>query len=87
MNIYDIAGNVWEWTLEKASDTYNPFVNRGGGCSRTGLGLPAACREYNSTDFSVGVLGFRVSLFQEKLNARDEKFETRGKNDNRKLYR
>ena len=63
MNIYDIAGNVWEWTLEKASDTYNPFVNRGGGCSRTGLGLPAACREYNSTDFSVGVLGFRVSLF------------------------
>ena len=30
MNIYDIAGNVYEWTLEKTSNTSNPCANRGG---------------------------------------------------------
>ena len=30
MNIYDIAGNVWEWTLEKTSVTNNPCALRGG---------------------------------------------------------
>ena len=32
MNIYDLAGNVGEWTLEKSSTTYFPCVNRGGVC-------------------------------------------------------
>ena len=30
MNIYDIAGNVYEWTLEKTSDTDSPRASRGG---------------------------------------------------------
>ena len=87
MNIYDVAGNVIEWTLEKTSDTNYPCARRGGYYDSTGSGIPAADRNGSSTDYSVVFFGFRVSLFQEKLNARDEKFETRGKNknDNRKL--
>ena len=87
MNIYDIAGNVSEWTLEKASRTSDLCDFRGGNFTDAGSSIAAASRHRGSADGSDSTLGFRVSLFQEKLNARDEKFETRGKNDNRKLYR
>ena len=63
MNIYDVAGNVWEWTLEKTSGTYSPCANRGGGFYTTGSGYPAADRSYNSTYYSSIIVGFRVSLF------------------------
>ena len=63
MNIYDIAGNVWEWTLEKASNTDNPCASRGGGFGITGSGFPAAYRYYRSADSSYSTFGFRVSLF------------------------
>ena len=63
MNIYDIAGNVWEWTLEKASSTGNPCANRGGFFIRTGSYYPAADRSDCSTDYSFSSIGFRVSLF------------------------
>ena len=79
MNIYDIAGNVFEWTLEKASGTDLPCADRGGGFTSAGSSNPADNRNGASTDDSNNNVGFRVSLFQEKLNARNEKFETRGK--------
>ena len=63
MNIYDIAGNVWEWTLEKTSITINPCAYRGGSYSYAGSNGPAAYRNYTSTDGSYDSLGFRVSLF------------------------
>ena len=63
MNIYDIAGNVDEWTLEKNSNTYSPCADRGGDSYDTGSRHPAAGRFSGSTDFSDYTLGFRVSLF------------------------
>lgn len=62
MNIYDIAGNVEEWTLEKTSITDYPCAGRGGSYDRTGSNCPAAGRIINSSDFSYNG-GFRVSLF------------------------
>ena len=52
MNIYDIAGNVWEWTLEWTSDTSYPCAFRGGDCYSTGSSRPAAFRNDDSTDSS-----------------------------------
>ena len=63
MNIYDIAGNVDEWTLEKKSNTDSPCADRGGDSYDTGSKHPAAGRFSGSTDFSDYTLGFRVSLF------------------------
>ena len=45
-NIYDMAGNVWEWTTE-AYSTYNR-VYRGGGYYN--YGVPMAYRNYGSPD-------------------------------------
>ena len=63
MNIYDMAGNVWEWTLEKTSYTGGPCVLRGGYFDDTGSDFPAATRGNDSTDDSYNDMGFRVSLF------------------------
>ena len=63
MNIYDIAGNVGEWTLEKASYTGSPCAGRGGNFYNTGSGVPAAYRDGTSTGSSYDGIGFRVSLF------------------------
>ena len=63
MNIYDIAGNVSEWTLEKASNTNLPCALRGGNFYGTGSGYPAAYRDGFSTGISSDGFGFRVSLF------------------------
>ena len=62
-NIYDIAGNVTEWTLEKTSDTSFPCASRGGSYGDTGSSFPAAYRRDNSTDSYSSYTGFRVSLF------------------------
>ena len=63
MNIYDIAGNVYEWTLELTSYTSDPCALRGGDLNYTGSDIPAASRYDNSTDSSKNIIGFRVSLF------------------------
>jgi len=59
-NIYDLAGNTWEWTNE----IYNSSrVYRGGVCSISGSTGPATCR-YN--DSATGVnngVGFRAALY------------------------
>ena len=62
-NIYDIAGNVYEWTLEKTDRGSLPCAQRGGDFYDSGSGSPAAKRNnfYTfSTDYSIG---FRVTLW------------------------
>ena len=63
MNIYDIAGNVCEWTLEKTSNTYDQCVARGGLFNDTGSYRPAADHDGNSSGHSFFSIGFRVSIF------------------------
>ena len=60
--IYDLAGNVWEWTME-SYDTYGR-VSRGGYYSYTGSYNPASDRRYNyNPSYSTSDFGFRPTLF------------------------
>ena len=63
INIYDIAGNVWEWTLEKTSNSYNPCDYRGGDYPNYGLNFPASYRYNNNTSVGFVSVGFRISLY------------------------
>ena len=60
-NIYDLAGNLWEWTTE-ACNTINR-VHRGGGCGSNGFRFPASYREVDNPSLSKASIGFRVALY------------------------
>ena len=62
-NIYDIAGNVFEWTLEfcGASD---PCTHRGGSYDYSTFDRPARVRNYYGTSIFSGSIGFRVGLWK-----------------------
>ena len=62
-NICDIAGNVYEWTIENTSDISNPCAVRGGRFSRTGSNFSASYRYIFYTSSSDYSIGFRVSLW------------------------
>ena len=63
MGIYDLAGNVVEWTLEYTSNTDYPFAFRGGSCGNMGSNIPASYRfGYDTTDCDSN-LGFRCVLY------------------------
>ena len=61
MNIYDIAGNVWEWTLEYAISGY-PCASRGGHCDSSGSEA-ASYRIGSISNYSNEYVGFRVSIY------------------------
>ena len=64
MNIYDFAGNEWEWTLEHAtSDRGIPCANRGGNYSGSGSNYPAAYLNYSGTTIASNSIGFRSALY------------------------
>ena len=63
MNIYDIAGNVEEWTLEKDSGSNGPCAYRGGHYYGTGSAYPASYRDGRTTNLSADCIGFRLSLY------------------------
>ena len=61
-NIYDMGGNVWEWTTEPFSNTNYPYTRRGGGCDDGFAYCPAGYRNgFSDRVFSDN--GFRLTLF------------------------
>ena len=54
MGIYDLAGNVREWTLEYTSYTNSPCASRGGYYVVTGSVFPASYRGGSSTAYYNG---------------------------------
>ena len=60
-NIYDMAGNVLEWTMEAADTAFR--VSRGGYYDGSGDDYPASLRSYNRPDNSLDGIGFRVTLY------------------------
>ena len=64
MNIYDLAGNVYEWTLEYTAFTGTPCAFRGGIYFNFGSSSPASDRSSSNTTYSNYDIGFRPSLFK-----------------------
>lgn len=63
-NIYDLAGNVFEWTLEHATSNSNaPCSLRGGYFAVSSAYTPSSYRNYYNTNYSSYSFGFRVSLY------------------------
>ena len=63
-NIYDMAGNVYEWTTENCTDIgYSYLVVRGGPSDNSGSLSPAASRVY-SYDSASNLIAFRVVLYK-----------------------
>ena len=62
MNIYDFAGNAWEWTLEKTSSTSSPCAVRGGSFNNKGTEYPASFR-FNINKTCGHSIDFRSTLY------------------------
>ena len=60
-NIYDLAGNMWEWTLEHAtSSASSPCAGRGGGFNNAGSSNPVSGRGSFYTAGSYYLIRFQV---------------------------
>ena len=60
-NIYDLAGNVREWTMEAILTNHR--VIRGGDCHDLGSSGPASLRLSGSPSFADVLVGFRLALY------------------------
>ena len=63
MGIYDLSGNVWEWTLEYTSNTDFPCALRGGYYYNAGSNYPASNRYHDNTTYAYINYGFRCVLY------------------------
>jgi type II secretory pathway pseudopilin PulG len=61
-NIYDMGGNVCEWTTESCSSTYFSYTTRGGDFVDGFSSSPVGCRNYIYVAAGDN-LGFRITLF------------------------
>ena len=62
-NIYDIAGNVWEFIFENTLNSAVPCVSRGGDYGISGSSIQASSRRSYNIASSVNYIGFRISLY------------------------
>jgi formylglycine-generating enzyme required for sulfatase activity len=68
LGIYDMTGNVWEWTSDLWCSNYNSSrtgsnrVCRGGGWYGNARGCRVSCRSYREPSNSGNGLGFRLAL-------------------------
>ena len=63
MNIYDFAGNEWEWTLEKTSFSDSPCVDMGGSYFYMSSDAPASYRANVMMSSAYGDIGFRSTFY------------------------
>lgn len=63
LNIYDLAGNMNEWTLEHTSISDLPCTERGGLFFDEGSSYPATFRGAFSTSYNYGDFGFRTTIY------------------------
>jgi len=62
-NIYDMGGNLKEWTTETYTYSSYPCVLRGGDYNNNDLNNPAGYRTYTSTSHSKDYIGLRCILY------------------------
>ena len=68
LGVYDMSGNVWEWTSDKYSDNYSSArtsssrVYRGGGWGHSATNSRVACRYNFSGSYTDSGLGLRLAL-------------------------
>lgn len=60
-NIYDMAGNVWEWTMEAYNTDFR--VRRGGSYNNVGSDYTIAFRNNDFPNSELPFIGFRVTLY------------------------
>ena len=63
MHIYDLAGNVSEWILEKNSNANYPCSYLGGFYGNDGTYAPASNRVNAKTSFNNLIVSFRIALY------------------------
>ena len=64
LNIYDFAGNEWEWTLEKSSESL-PSSGRGGSCGNTTNGFVTSARNEADVEGNDNYASFRPTLYKK----------------------
>ncbi len=63
LGIYELAGNVWEWTLEHTTNIYSQCAVRGGFYNDVGSNYPSFYRGNSSINDSNSVIGIRSALW------------------------
>lgn len=61
-NIYDVAGNLWEWTEESVSNS-SYYTIRGGAYTWQYEGHPASYRSSHDSSSTHQAVGYRVMLY------------------------